>query len=120
MRVTTKGRPSDDLVLAEDPAAPDRAGLVSGSARVRTASLIMVGEVYNGTSASQAPAIITVKLYNAAGHLLATRTGRTDSTSPRGADAVRIVGSVPAGYAKAIVTAAAVSTKRPWRPGPNR
>ena len=49
--------------------------------------------------------MITAKLYNAAGHLLATRTGRTDMYVPQGARApFRIVGSVPAGYAKAVVT----------------
>ena len=73
--------------------------------------LITVGEVYNGTSTSQGPSMITVKLYNAAGHLLATRTGRTDMYVPHGARApFRIVGSVPAGYAKAVVTASPVAT----------
>jgi len=112
VKVTTKGVPSDTpYALMIRPLATGLA-FVSGSARVQNGSLIVVGEVYNGTSASQAPAVITVKLYDAAGHLLTTRTGRTSSYLPKGLRMpYAIVGSVPAGYARATVTIRGVSTK---------
>jgi hypothetical protein len=76
-------------------------------------SLITVGEVYNGTSGSQGPSYITAKLYNAAGTLLATRTGRTDISVPKGARIpFRIVGSAPAGWAKTVVTVSGAATSK--------
>ena len=87
--------------------------LVTSSSRVDGSSLITVGEVYNGTSGSQGPSLITAKLYNAAGHLLATRTGRTDISVPKGARRpFRIVGSVPAGWAKTVVTVSGAATSQ--------
>ena len=105
VRVTTKGTASTDLYSMNVRRLASGLALVSSSTRIDGSSLIIVGEVYNGTSTTQGPSMITVKLYNAAGHLLATRTGRTDMLRPaRGPSAVPIVGSVPAGYAKAVVT----------------
>ena len=120
VKVTTKGVPSDTpYSLMIRPLATGLA-FVSGSARVQNGSLIVVGEVYNGTSASQAPAVITVKLYDAAGHLLTTRTGRTTSYLPKGLRMpYAIVGSVPAGYARATVThPRGQHRSRSWRPRP--
>ncbi len=111
VKITTKGVASPDSYALSIRRVPAGLALLSTSTRVDGSSLITVGEVYNGTTTSQAPSMITVKLYDAAGHLLATRTGRTDIYVPRGYRApFRIVGSVPAGYAKAVVTVRAVST----------
>jgi len=111
VKVTTKGVSSTDLYSLNIRKMASGLSLVTGSARVDGSSLIIVGEVYNGTSASQGPAMITAKLYDAAGHLLATRTGRTDISITKGIRApYRIVGSVPAGYAKTVVTVRGVTT----------
>ena len=111
VKVTTKGTSSTDLYQLNIRKMASGLSLVTSSARVEGSSLIIVGEVYNGPSGSQGPSMITAKLYDASGHLLATRTGRTDISITTGVRApFRIVGSVPTGYAKTVVTVRSVST----------
>ena len=111
VKVTTKGVASTDLYQLNIRKMASGLSLVTSSSRVDGSSLIIVGEVFNGTSSTQGPSFITAKLYNAAGTLLATRTGRTDISVPKAARIpFRIVGSVPAGWAKTVVTVKSAST----------
>ncbi len=73
-------------------------GLRVLSARARTDGgvLRLVGEVFNNSSKSVGPVKVTVKLYNAAGGLLATRTGTADlSYVPPGGRAPFVVAGPP-------------------------
>jgi glucose/arabinose dehydrogenase len=111
IKVTTKGTASTDPYSLNIRRMASGLSVVTSSSRVDGSTLNIVGEVYNGTSSAQGPSVITAKLYNAAGKLLATRTGRTDMSVPKGARVpFRMVGSVPAGWAKTVVTVAGAAT----------
>ncbi len=74
--------------------------LLSSRAIVAGSSLRLVGEVYNNTSRTRGRVVVTARLYDAKGHLLATRSANTllpyvpsHTRAP-----FSIGGSLPAGY----------------------
>ena len=75
-------------------------------------TLRLVGEVWNGYGSTRGPITVTAKLYDADGHLLATRhaTALLSATSHSRAP-FAIGGSLPDGFARAQYSASSVASK---------
>lgn len=74
--------------------------VLSSRTRVDGGVLRLVGEVYNNSSKSVGPVVVTAKLYNASNHLLATRSARVDLSylPANGRSSFLVSGSLPAGF----------------------
>lgn len=79
---------------------PASVHLLSTRNRIDDGTLRLIGELYNNSTHTVGPVLVTAKLYNASNALLATRSSYADlsylpvaTRSP-----VRIVGSLPAGF----------------------
>jgi hypothetical protein len=113
VRVSAKGASSTDPYSLLIKSMPTGLRVVTGSSRVAGSSLVIVGELYNGTSSTLGVVTVTAKLYDAGGHLLATRTVRPESYVAKATRVpFRLVGSVPAGFAKTVLSVTGSSTSK--------
>ncbi len=74
--------------------------MLSSKARIGGSTLRLVGEVYNNTSRTVGPVVVTARLYDVTGKLLATRSHAVDLkfVKPLTRAPFSIVGSLPAGF----------------------
>ena len=102
LKVTAHGGASDLGLygLRVSPLSESAFVLASRTRTDAAGRLRIVGEVLNNTAYRRGPVRVTARLYNAAGHLLATRTVKADRSiaAARSRVPFRIVGSLPAGF----------------------
>ncbi len=103
VKISAKGTGSTDSYALRIRRLPSGLSVMSSTSQVddTAGTLTLVGEVWNEYSTTRGPITVKAKLLDAAGHLLATRTGTTllYATSHSRAP-FRIEGSLPAGFAK--------------------
>jgi glucose/arabinose dehydrogenase len=118
IKLSGSGTPSTPPYIRLIRAMPATAHVMSYRTQVSGSSLILVGEVFNNTTSTRGPIIVTARMYNASGGLLGTRTSTALPTLlPATRTPFRIVGSVPAGFHHVSYSVSApVSSARVVRP----
>jgi hypothetical protein len=99
LRLVGNGLQTSSYALLMKALAPGQ--LVWGAqGRIEGSNLRITGEIFNNTSRTVGPVTVTVRLYNAKGTLLATRSARADVpyVEARTRTPFTIVGPLPAGY----------------------
>ena len=114
IRLTGQGSPTTPAHVLLMQKLGSGVRLLSSRAIVSGSSLRLVGEVYNNTSRTMGRIVVTARLYDARGHLLATRSANTLLTyaPSHTRDPFSISGSLPAGYDHVTFTVSAPTTSR--------
>lgn len=105
VKVSAKGTASTTPYALQMRRMATGLSTISTRSRVAGSTLVLVGEIWNDTTSRRGPITVTARLYNAAGTLLATRTGSAEMyAAGRSRVSFRITGSVPAGFSKVTYT----------------
>jgi len=113
VRVIGKSTPSTTPYALNIRNLANGVSVLSSRSITNGGTLRLVGEIYNNSS-KQRQVTVTAKLYSAGGALLATRSAVTviSTVEPLARAPYVISGSLPAGYARAVISLSSPSTSR--------